>query len=196
MVKNIKKDVKDDLYDEPGVVGSLGGVAPYAKAQKISIAQGKKELEKKLAYTLHKPRRRRGEFLPVVVFDIDQQWVADLIEVQTLSKQNKGYRYVLVVIDAFSKYAWARPIKKKTGKDVTDAFAKILKEAKGRKPQTLQTDAGKEFYNQTFQTLMKTQEMYHFLPMKMPKPVSWNDLIEPLNGNFIAISRLPIHSNM
>ena len=48
MVKNIKKDVKDDLYDEPGVVGSLGGVAPYAKAQKISIAQGKKELEKKI----------------------------------------------------------------------------------------------------------------------------------------------------
>ena len=49
MVKNIKEDVKDDLYDEPGVVGSLGGVAPYAKAQKISIAQGKKELEKKLS---------------------------------------------------------------------------------------------------------------------------------------------------
>ena len=83
MVKNIKKDIKDgkmktkergshDLYDEPGVVGSLGGVAPYPKAQKISIAQGKKELEKKLAYTLHKPRRWRGEFLPVVVFDIDQ----------------------------------------------------------------------------------------------------------------------------
>ena len=50
---------------------------------------------------------------------------------------------MLVVIDAFSKYAWARPIKKKTGKNVGDAFAKILKEAKGRKPQTLQTDAGK-----------------------------------------------------
>ena len=82
MVKNIKKDVKDDLYDEPGVVGSLGGVAPYAKAQNPNpTAQDKKELEKKLAYTLHKPRRRRGEFLPVVVFDIDQQWVADLIEV-------------------------------------------------------------------------------------------------------------------
>ena len=66
------------------------------------------------------------------------------------------------MIDAFSKYAWAWPIKKKTGKDVTDAFAKKLKEAKGRKPQTLQTDAGKEFYNQTFQTLMKTQEIHHF----------------------------------
>ena len=98
----------------------------------------------------------------MVVFDIDQQWVADLIELQTLSKQNKGYRYILVMIDAFSKYAWARPIKKKTGKYVTDAFTKILKQAKGRKPQTLQTDAGKEFYNQTLQTLMKTQEIHHF----------------------------------
>ena len=157
-----KERRSQDLYDEPGVLGSLGGVAPYAKAQKISIAQGKKELKKKLAYTLHKPRHRRGEFLPVVVFDIDQQWVADLIEVQTLSKQNKGYRYILVMIDAFSKYAWARPIKKKTGKYVTDAFTKILKQAKGRKPQTLQTDAGKEFYNQTLETLMKTQEIHHF----------------------------------
>ena len=51
------------MYDKPGVIGSFGGVAPYAKAQKISIFQGKKELEKKLAYTLHKPRRQRGEFL-------------------------------------------------------------------------------------------------------------------------------------
>ena len=80
-----------DLYDEPGVVGRLGSVAPYAKAQKISNAQAKKELEKNLAYMLHKPRCQRGEFLPLVVLDIDQQWVADLIEVQTLSKQNKGY---------------------------------------------------------------------------------------------------------
>ena len=46
-----------DLYDEPGVVGSLGGVAPYAKAQKISIAQVKKEFEKSFVYRLHKQGR-------------------------------------------------------------------------------------------------------------------------------------------
>ena len=97
-----------------------------------------------------------------MVFIIDQQWVADSIEVQTISKHNKGYRYILVMNDAFSKYMRARLIKKKTGKDVTDMFAKIIKEAKGRKPQTLQTDASKEFYEQTFQTLMKTQEIHQF----------------------------------
>ena len=86
-----------------------------------------------------------------MVFNTDEQWVVDLIKVQTLAEQNKGYRYTLVVIDAFSKYAWAQPIEKKTGKDVTDAFAKILKEARGKKPQTLQRNADKELYNQTFQ---------------------------------------------
>ena len=87
----------------------------------------------------------------MVVFNTDEQWVVDLIKVQTLAEQNKGYRYTLVVIDAFSKYAWAQAIEKKTGKDVTDAFAKILKEARGKKPQTLQRNADKELYNQTFQ---------------------------------------------
>ena len=87
----------------------------------------------------------------LVVFNTDEQWVVDLIKVQTLAEQNKGYRYTLVVIDAFSKYAWAQAIEKKTGKDVTDAFAKILKEAWGKKPQTLQRNADKELYNQTFQ---------------------------------------------
>ena len=41
----------------------------------------------------------------LVVFNTDEQWVVDLIKVQTLAEQNNGYRYTLVVIDAFSKYA-------------------------------------------------------------------------------------------
>ena len=53
-------------------------------------------------------------------------------------------------------------IEKKTGKDVTDAFAKILKEAQGRKPQTLKTDADEELYNQTFQELLKKKYIHHF----------------------------------
>ena len=55
-----------------------------------------------------------------------------------------------------------QPSEKKTGKDVTDAFAKILKEAQGRKPQTLKTDADEELYNQTFQELLKKKYIHHF----------------------------------
>ena len=102
--QDYKKKVLLD-YSTPGVVGNLGSVSEYAKTQKISVGRAKRELEKNLAYTLHKPRRQRGAFQPVLVFDMDEQWVADLIEVQLIAKQNKGYRYLLIVIDVLSKYA-------------------------------------------------------------------------------------------
>ena len=166
MVKNIKKDIKDekmktkergshDLYDEPGVVGSLGGVAPYAKAQKISIAQVKKEFEKSFAYRLHKQGRWRGEFLPVVVFDIDEQWVTDLIKVQTLAKQNKGYRYILVVTDAFFKYAWAQSIKKETGKVWQIFLPRYSKKYKEGNPRRYRQIQAKNFTTWRFKSCYK-----------------------------------------
>ena len=79
-----KKKILD--YNTPGIVGSLESVSQYVKTQGISRSKAQKELEKDLAYTLHKQRCRRGVFQPVVVFDIDQQWVADLVEVQSISK--------------------------------------------------------------------------------------------------------------
>ena len=140
--QDYKKKVLLD-YSTPGVVGNLGSVSEYAKAQTISVGRAKRELEKNLAYTLHKPRRRRGAFQPVLVFDMDEQWVADLIEIQSIAKQNKGYRYLLTVIDVLSKYAWVQSLKKKTGKDLTEAFrlhcpggiVSFLSSRRGRGPQ-------------------------------------------------------------
>lgn len=166
----LKKDLKEKKknlklltdYHDPTKPGSLGGVARFAKAQKIPLGRARKLLERDLGYTLHKPRRKRFTTTPVLVFNMDQQWVADLVEVQSLSKDNKGNRYLLNVIDVLSKYAWVEPVKNKTGEAVTDAFKKILKRAKGRTPQNLQTDDGKEFYNKTFADLMKRKKINHF----------------------------------
>ena len=149
-------------YHDPRQPSSLGGVTRFAQTLKLPTQKVREVLEKDLGYTLHKQRGRRFPTLPVLVFNIDQQWVADLVEVQNISKYNKGMRYLLMVIDAFSKYAWVEPIKTKTGKVVTEAFEKILKRAKGRKPINLQTDAGKEFYNSTFAALMKQKNIHHF----------------------------------
>ena len=88
--------------------------------------------------------------------------MADLIEVGNIAKYNRGYRYLLTVVDMFSKYACVQPMKSKTGKAVTEAMAKILKGSEGRKPINLQTDDGKEFYNKTFQALMKQKGIQHF----------------------------------
>jgi len=149
-------------YHDPRQPGSLGGVTSFARTLKLPVQKVREVLEKDLGYTLHKPRRRRFPTLPVLVFNIDEQWVADLVEIQNISKYNKGMRYLLMVIDAFSKYAWVEPIKTKTGKAVTEAFEKILKRAKGRKPINVQTDDGKEFYNSTFAALMKQKNIHHF----------------------------------
>ena len=150
------------LYEDPTVAGSLGGVTRFAKARKLPVAKVREKLEADLGYTLHKPTRRRFRTLPVLVFAIDDQWVADLIEVGNIAKSNRGYRYLLTVLDVLSKYAWVEPVKTKTGKAVTAAFEKILKRSDGRTPRRLQTDDGKEFYNKTFQDLMKRKDIRHF----------------------------------
>ena len=149
-------------YHDPRQPGSLGGVTRFSQTLKLPPQKVREVLEKDLGYTLHKPRRRRFSTLPVLVLNVDQQWVVDLVEVQNISKYNKGMRYLLMVIDAFSKYAWVEPIKTETGKAVTEAFEKILKRAKSRKPVNLQTDDGKEFYNSTFAALMKQKDIHHF----------------------------------
>ena len=64
------------------------------------------------------------------------------------SSINKGYKYLLNIIDIFSKFAWSVPLKSKTGKDVTVAMESILKNVQS--PRNLHVDMGKEFYNKQF----------------------------------------------
>ena len=84
----------------------------------------------------------------MIVFSKDEIWSADLADMQAFSSFNKGFKYILTVIDVFSKYAWAVPIKDKS---VTKAFEKIVSE---RIPKKLWVDEGKEFYNTTFKKLL------------------------------------------
>ena len=148
------------LSHDPTAEGNLGGVQRFASAHKISVGKAKRFLERELRYTMHKPRRRHFPTLPVVVDGMDHQWVADLVEVERLSKSNRVYRYLLTVIDVLSKYAWVQQLKAKTGIQLVKAFEKILKE--GRQPIQLQTYRGTEFYNQTFQQFLKKQGIHHF----------------------------------
>ena len=68
---------------------------------------------------------------------------------QLISKFNKGFRFLLCVIDIFSKYAWVIPLKDKKGKSIVIAFQKNLKES-NRKPNKIWVDKGNEFYNNSF----------------------------------------------
>ena len=124
---------------------------------KISREKVKKWLMEQDAYTLHKPARRHFKRNRVIVGGIDQQWQMDLADMQSMQKFNDGYRYFLVCIDVFSKYAWVIPLKNKTGLSLVDAFKVIL--SSGRRPEKIMTDQGTEFFNKHFQALLKEEDI-------------------------------------
>ena len=73
---------------------------------------------------------------------------------QLISKFNKGFRFLLCVIDIFSKYAWVVPLKDKKGVSIVDGFQKILDDS-SRKPNKIWVDKGSEFYNSSFKKMVK-----------------------------------------
>ena len=75
-----------------------------------------------LANELHKPVRRRFDKRAVFATQVDDIWAEDLVDMSSFSRSNKGYKYLLTVIDVFSKYGWIVPLKTKTGKEVAQAF--------------------------------------------------------------------------
>ena len=91
----------------------------------------------------------------------DSIWGADLAEIQLISKFNKGFRFLLCVIDIFSKYTWVVSLKDKRGISLVNAFQKILHDS-NRKPNKIWVYKGSEFYNSSFKKILKDNgiEMY------------------------------------
>ena len=117
-----------------------------------------------LACELHKPVRRKFKTRQVMTRGIDHIWEADLLIMTQYSAENDGFKYILNVIDCFSKYAWCLPLKSKGGKEVSEVFGKILSKRRPRRiPELLHCDQGKEFVNATFKNLLSQYniEMYH-----------------------------------
>lgn len=147
---------------------------------------------------LHKPARKNFIRRSVILKDIDDLWQADLIDMQSYKNCNRGMKYILVVIDCFSKYAWAMPIKSKSKSDVVLAFKHIIKTSM-RNPLNLQTDNGTEFYNEDFKKLMKSFNINHYSTYSVKKASIVERLIRTiknklykcfsLNGNYEWIGK-------
>ena len=85
---------------------------------------------------------------------IDNIWGADLINLKLISKLKKGFRFLLSVIDIYSKYAWVIPLKNKKGITVTNVFQRILDESK-HKPNKTWVDKGSRFYNRSIKSFLE-----------------------------------------
>ncbi|KAL6416804.1 hypothetical protein ACFW04_014830 [Cataglyphis niger] len=117
--------------------------------------------KRRLVEELHAPARRNFPRRRVTVRGYDDLWQADVVEMRPYARLNKGHNYILTVIDALSKYAWAVPLKNKSANEITRALSKITRNSK-RCPKNLQTDKGKEFYNTEMRKFAKEHEMNHY----------------------------------
>ena len=101
------------------------------------------------AEELHKPIIRNFKKRTVYSGFKDNIWGADLDDVQLISKFNNEFRFLLCVIDIFSKYVWVIPLKDKKDLSIVDAFQNILDDS-DRKPNKIWVGKGSEFYNNSF----------------------------------------------
>ena len=77
------------------------------------------------------------------------------------TSNNKGFRYIFVIIDNFSKYSWAIPLKNKNSQTLTDEFSNILIKSK-RKPLKIESGRGSEWFNSMFQNFLKSKNIQHY----------------------------------
>ena len=130
------------------------GVTTLANKSAIkSIPQNKQ-----LAQELHKPIIRKFKKRKVYSALKDNIWVADLAYMQLISKFNKGFKFLLCVINSFSRYAWVVPLKDKEGVSIVNVFPKILDNSK-RKPNKIWVNKGSEFYNRSMKSSMKDNDI-------------------------------------
>ena len=165
-MSNWEKYLKE-IYLDPSHPASFSNpqtlykVAKKEGKYKISHSQIKKWIQKQESYSRNKSVKRNFQRGRVIVAGIDDQFDADLASLVYYADQNDGYKYLLVVIDIFSCYAWVQPLKDKTATQIVNAFNEILRG--GRIPKKLRTDAAKDFTSDKFQKLMKDRNIVHFV---------------------------------
>ena len=122
--------ILDELYLDPASTGSLGGknrLLKEAVKHNITEEQVERYLQTKDGYTQHKSRLKKFKRRKMITVDIKDQHQMDLADMQKFAEFNDGVKYLLVIIDCFSRYAWAVPLKTKEPKNVITALKKHIK---------------------------------------------------------------------
>ena len=146
---NVLRDKAFKIAKNPKYDGYQRGLASmvYKFFDKKSTGSGiSNEPDYQLADEIHKPIIRKFKKRKVYSSFRDNILGVDLADMQSLSKYNKGIKYLLCAIDLFSRYAWVIPIKDKKGTSIVNALKKILSDS-NRKPNKIWTDQVSEFYN-------------------------------------------------
>ena len=172
----ILRDKAYDIASNPKYDGYQRGLASmvYKFFDKNSTGSGFKKLKNTtkptagpialarnssiLADERHKPIIRKFNKRKVYSQFKDNIWGVDLADMQSLSRKNKGIKYLLCAIDLYSKYAFVVPLNDKKGISIVKAFNKIIKQS-SRKPNKIWVDQGGEFYNNAFEKWLSDNDI-------------------------------------
>ena len=147
---------------------------------------------------LHKPVRAKFKKRHVFAKNVDDIWAADLVDMQYYSRTNKGFKYILMIIDVFSKYGWAIPLKNKKGVEVVRAFTEVWNSGQ-KPPKFLWTDKGKEFDNKLFRALLEEKNVHMYWTENEEKSCvveRWNRTIKSLMWKYFTKNRTGIYVNI
>ena len=162
-IEDIEKDLKVN-YNIPGhpiAFSGINNVYDYYKG-KISYNKIKEILSGVENYTLHR-EYKRGQRNPSYSHFKRNQWQMDLVDIQELAEANNNIRYLLTVIDTFTRFAWARLLKNKRGATVLEAFKSIMQSCVD-KPKSISCDRGTEFHNEQFKKYCIENEIVLYTP--------------------------------
>ena len=170
----------DIYYDPQNVAGYSSLMKLYKEATKknpeIKLKQVRDWLKKQETYTLHKSVRKHFPRRKTIVSGIDDVWQVDLCDMSSLSRYNSGYKFLLTGIDVFSRYAFCRPLKNKTGMEVLKALKSIF-DTENRAPRKINCDKGSEFYNRHVKGFLDK----HNIKLYSVSSVTKSSLIERFN---------------
>lgn len=143
----------------------------------LKLNQIEKTLSTIPAYSLHKKTIKNFEREKTFVPNIDDTWQIDLIDVSKLKnkKYKQNFNFILMVLDCFSRKAWAKPIKSKHASETADGILKIFRESK-RKPKRIYSDEGKEFMG-SFKNLLQKEKIQQIFTKSIHKA----SMVERLN---------------
>ena len=120
-------------YFNPSTPSSFSGLYSFLKTVKKEKDKINENIKSEDTYNLHKPLRKNFNRSKVIVSGINDTWQVDLVDVTKIAKENRGMKFLLTVIDVFSKFAYIEPIKNKTSESILYAFKKLFKIKKPKK---------------------------------------------------------------
>ena len=145
-------------------------------------------LKQKIAKEIFSPVVKKFDRIQIQTHYKDECWSIDLIDRSSLAKYNKNCKFIFTIIDNHTKFAWAIPLKDKSGKSTTTAFKKLIETSK-RKPEKVWSDRGKEFYNKTFLDFLKQNEIQIYSTHSDLKAV----FVERFNRTLLDLIKKPMY---